>query len=213
VDFWQTVKVIGRRWYIAVPVFVLVLGVAGLVAVSTPHDYESTGTVVLTEPDPAAAAADRSLGNSEVANPLLSFADSLTTDSQLLAQSLSSPVAIQALRAEGGTAAYTADNGSLTGPFIVITADAHDPGPVQGTVSLAMKYVREQLVARQKALGAPVSSYIVVKDVVTPTTPTPKLGGKSRFLLAAAVLALAASLCATYGFESYRKRRRVRASA
>jgi hypothetical protein len=212
VDFWQTVKVLGRRWYIAVPVFFLVLGIAGLVAVTTPHDYESTGTVVLTEPDPAAAAADRSLGNTEVANPLLSFADSLTTDSQLLAQSLNSPGAIQVLRAQGGTATYTATNGALTGPFIVVTADSRDPGPVQGTVSLALRYVREQLVARQKALGAPVSSYIVVKDVVTPTEPAPKIGGKSRFLLAAAILAMAASLCAAYGFETYR-RRRVRSTA
>jgi hypothetical protein len=207
VDFWQTVRVVGRRWYVAVPVFLVVLGVAGLIAMNTPHDYESTGTVVLTEPDPAAAAADRSLGHNEVANPLLSFADSLTTDSELLAQSLNSPGAIQALRARGGTATYTASDGALKGPFIVVVADAKDPGPVQGTVSLALTYVREQLVARQKALGAPVSSYIVVKDVVAPTTPAPKIGGKSRFLGTMVVIALATSLCCTYGFDRYRRRR------
>jgi hypothetical protein len=207
VDFWQTVRVVGRRWYIAVPVFLVVLGVAGLIAVQTPHDYESTGTVVLTEPDPAAAAADRSLGHNDVANPLLSFADSLSTDSELLAQSLNSPDAVQALRARGGTASYTASDGKLNGPFIVVVADARDPGPAQGTVALALRYVREQLVARQKALGAPVASYIVVKDVVTPTTPAPKLGGRSRFLGTMLVIAVAASLCCTYGFDRYRRRR------
>jgi hypothetical protein len=208
VDFSQTMRAFARLWYIAIPVFLLVLAIALFMADRLPHQYESTGTVVLTEPDPASAAKDHSLGAADVANPLLSFADSLTTSSELLIQSLNSPIIAQQLHAEGGTATYTATDGALTGPFIVVTADSPDAAPVQHTVSLAMSYVRKELVQRQKDLGAPASSYIEVKDVVTPTEAAPKLGGKTRFLGATLILALAASLTAAYGVDTTRRRRR-----
>lgn len=207
-DFSSTMRAIARLWYVAIPVFLLVLAISLFVADRTPHQYESTGTVVLTEPDPASAAKDHSLGPEEVANPLLSFADSLTTSSELLIQSLNSPIVAQQVHAKGGTATYTASDGALTGPFIVVTADATQPEKVQDTVALAIQYVRQELVQRQKDLGAPAASFIVVKDIVTPTSAAPKLGGKTRFLGAVVILALSASLCATYGVDTYRKRRR-----
>jgi uncharacterized protein involved in exopolysaccharide biosynthesis len=210
VDFSSTMRAVGRRWYVAVPVFLLVVGLAGLIAVVTPHDYESTGTVVLSEPDPKAALEHHTLGHDQVANPLLGFADSLSTDSQLLIQSLNSPGAAQQLAVDGGTATYTATDGDLDGPFIVVTADAPTPDHVTGTVTLAMRYVRDQLLHRQQVLGAPKSSYIVVKDVVTPTQPSSKHGGKSRYLGVTAILALSASLCAVFAVETVSRRRRSR---
>ncbi|HEX5401465.1 MAG TPA: hypothetical protein VFX16_04100 [Pseudonocardiaceae bacterium] len=207
-DFSQTMRACARRWYVAIPGFLLVVAISLFVADRMPHQYESTGTIVLTEPDPASAAKDHSLGPEAVANPLLSFADSLTTSSELLIQSLNSPIVAQQVEAKGGTATYMASDGALTGPFIVVTADAPQPDKVQDTVALAIAYVRQELVQRQKDLGAPAESFIVVKDVVTPTTAAPKLGGKTRFLGAVVILALAASLCATYGVETYRRRRR-----
>jgi hypothetical protein len=197
-----------RLWYVAIPVFLLALALALFIADRSPHQYESTGTVVLTEPDPASAAKDHSLGPEAVANPLLSFADSLTTSSELLIQSLNSPLVAQQVHAKGGTATYTASDGALTGPFIVVTADAPQPDKVQDTVTQAIAYVRQELVQRQQALGAPAASFIVVKDVVTPTEAAQLHGGKTRFLGATVILALAASLCATYGVDTYRKRRR-----
>ncbi|HEX5120736.1 MAG TPA: hypothetical protein VFW65_36605 [Pseudonocardiaceae bacterium] len=209
-DFSQTMRAIARRWYVAVPAFLLVVGLAGLIVVVTPHDYESTGTVVLSEPDPKAALEHHTLGHDQVANPLLGFADSLSTDSQLLIQSLNSPAAAQQLVAKGGTATYTASDGDLDGPFIVVTANAPTPDRVTGTVTLAMQYVRDQLLQRQQALGAPKSSYILVKDVVTPTQPMSKHGGKSRYLAVTAILAWAGSLCAVFAVETVSRRRRTR---
>lgn len=205
-DFWLTVRALGRRWYVAVPTFLLVLLTALFVATHTKHQYESTGTIVLSEPDPAAASADHSVGT-EVANPLLSFADSLTTSAQLLIQSLNSPATQAAVAAEGGTATFTASNGMLTGPFIVVTADDPNPAHVQQTVTLALQYAQTQLMRRQQALGAPPRTYIVVKSVVPPTQPAGKIGGKTRFLGALVILTLSATLCATYAAETYGRRR------
>lgn len=208
-DFWLTVRAIGRRWYLSIPVFLLVIAVALFAADRTTHEYQSTGTVVLSEPDPSAAHVDHSVDKG-VANPLLAFADSLTTSAQLLIQNLNSPAAQQAIAAQGGTATITASNGMLTGPFIVITADNPDPAAVQQTVALAFGYVNKELLQREQALGAPKVQYIAVKTVVAPTTAAPLLGGKSRFLGSTFVLALAASLCVTYGVETISRRRRQR---
>lgn len=213
-DFALTVRVLARRWYAAVPAFLLVVAVAGLVVVTTPHEYESTGTVVLSEPDPAAALADHSLGRNQIANPLLSFPDSLITDSTLLIQSLNSSDTADQLSRQGGTAELTASDGKLTGPFIVLTADATSPDAVRRTVTLALRYARQELVRRQRALGAPEGSFIVVKDVVPPSDPAPKMGGRTRLTLAVGILSVSAALCAAYAAETIAtRRRRVRATA
>jgi hypothetical protein len=202
VDFSQTMRALARRWYLAVPVFLLVFAIAFAVTQHTPKQYESTGTVVLMEPDPK-----------HNANPLLLFDGSLNTAASLLIQSLNSPDTVRQLQAQGGTATYTASDGALTGPYVVVTADAPTSETVQGTVGLAMRYARQELIARQKALGAPTAQYIVVKDVVTPTPPGLKHGGRTRLLGTTGVLAIAAALCAAFGAETYSRRRsRVRAS-
>lgn len=209
-DFWQTVRAIGRRWYVALAALVVVAGVAGVAAKNTVHQWESTGTMVLSEPDPAAAVADHSIATKGIANPLMAFADSLTTSAELLIQNLNSPAAAQAIAAQGGTATITASDGSLVGPFIVVVADDPDPAVVQRTVTLAFDYANQELLEREKSLGAPQSQYIAVKTVVAPTDAAIKKGGKSRFLGATFILALAGVLTAVYAAETIGKRRRQR---
>ncbi len=207
-DFAMTVRAIARRWYIAVPVFLAVIAAAGLVMYVTPHKYESTGTVVLMEPNPNAALRDHSLGPDGIANPLLSFADSLTTSSELLIQSLNSPTAQDAVRQAGGVTTFTAGDGALRGPYIVVTADATAPGSVSRTVTLAFDYITRELLQREQVLGAPPEQYIEVKTVVAATDATPLRGGRTRLALAVGVLAIAASLCAVYAAETVTTRRR-----
>jgi len=205
VDLWQTIKVIGRRWYISVPVFVLGLALAAAATLTSKHQYESTGTVVLREPS-AAQVKGPPAGNP--ANPMLAFSDSLTTDAQLLIQSLNSPAAAAEVGAQGGTATYLASSGNISGPFIVVIADSPTAGPTATTVTLALRYASEQLRQREQAVGAPLASYIVLDDVVTPTTPALKAGGKSRFAGVALILSLALSLTVTYAADTYLRRRR-----
>jgi hypothetical protein len=204
VDFRQTITALGRRWYVSIPVFVLVAGMIGLITVSTKHQYESTGTVVLREPSLAQSGGKAGGGPP---NPMLSFSDSLSTDAQLLVQSLNSPTAAAAVGAMGGTATFVAGNGGRSGPFIMVTADSLTAGPAAATVALAFKYAGQELAQREKALGAPPISYIILDDVVTPTEPALKIGGKSRLALAAVIIALAATLTATSLADAYLRRR------
>jgi hypothetical protein len=204
VDFRQTITALGRRWYVSIPVFVLVVGMIGLITVSSKHQYESTGTVVLREPS-LAQNGGRAGGGPP--NPFLTFPDSLSTDAQLLVQSLNSPTAAAAIAALGGTATFVASNGGRNGPFIMVTADSLTAGPAAKTVALAFKYVAQELEQREKALGAPPISYIILDDVVTPTDPALKIGGKSRLAMAALIMALAATLTVTSLADAYLRRR------
>jgi hypothetical protein len=204
VDFRQTITTLARRWYVAIPVFVLVVGIIGLITVSTKHQYESTGTVVLREPSLAQSGGVKGGGPP---NPMLSFPDSLTTDAELLVQSLNSPSAAAAIAQQGGTATFVAGNGLTSGPFILVTADSLTPEPAARTVALAFKYAGDELAQREKALGAPPISYIVLDNVVTPTDPTLKIGGKSRLALAALIIAFAATLTVTFLADTYLRRR------
>jgi hypothetical protein len=204
VDFRQTITTLGRRWYVAIPVFVLVVGIIGLITVSTKHQYESTGTVVLREPSLAQSGGVKGGGPP---NPMLSFSDSLSTDAQLLVQSLNSPTAAAAVAQQGGTATFVASNGGRNGPFIMVTADSLTAGPAATTVALAFKYAGQELAQREKALGAPPISYIILDNVVTPTEPQLKIGGKSRLALSALIMALAATLTVTFLADTYLRRR------
>lgn len=206
-DFWQTITALARRWYVSIPVFVLVVGLIGVITVTTRHQYESTGTVLLRQPSLAQSGGKKGGGPP---NPLLEFPDSLSTDAQLLVQSLNSPTATAAIAALGGTATFVAGNTGQSGPFIMVTADSLTPDPAAKTVALAFKYVGQELARREKALNAPPISYIILDNVVAPTTPTLKIGGKSRLAAAAVIIALAATLTATSLADAYLRRRRVR---
>lgn len=200
-DFRQTITALGRRWYVSIPVFFLVVGMIGVITVSMKHQYESTGTVVLREPSLAQSGGR----GGDPPNPMLSFADSLSTDAQLLVQSLNSPSAAAAVGALGGTATFVAGNGAQAGPFIVVTAGEADRlrRAMTATVALAFKYASEELAQREKALGVSTSSYIILDNVVPPTDPTLKVGGESRLALAAMIIALAATLTATSLADAY----------
>ena len=202
-DLWQTIKVLGRRWYVSAPVFLLALAIAGGVAVTTKHQYESTATVILRQP----SAGQVPPHSGAPANPMLAFEDSLTTDAQLLIQAMNSPAAIADVGAQGGTATYKAMVGPGQGPFIMVTADALTAGPPTRTVELVFRYAAQQLQLREKAVGAPLASYIILDNVIAPTPAALMAGGKSRFALVTLILSVVASLTATYAADAYYSRR------
>jgi hypothetical protein len=210
-DFWKTMGVLLRRWYVAVPVFLISVGLAVGVFMTVHTQYESTGTIVLTAPTAGAVTSTDPSKAVGPGNPLLDFEGSLTTTSQLLTQSLSSPTVAKQIAAEGGVDSYQAGDGLTGGPFIVIIADATSPQQAGRTVALALKYAEDELTSRQKTLNAPSATYIGTQSVVSPTPATTKIGGKVRAGGVALVLGLVLSLAAAFGIESMMINRRRRA--
>ncbi|WP_216207651.1 YveK family protein [Amycolatopsis aidingensis] len=212
-DFWSTLRILLRRWYVAVPVFAAALGLAGVAYVSVDPQYESTGTIVLTAPSSGARVTVGEPTPAEKINPLLAFDASLTTSAQILIETLQDPATAEQFTGDGEDAvSYEVGNGQLSGPFIVVVATSPTPEGATRTVTQVLDRAREELRTRQEALEAPESTYIRADPVINPTPPEELVGGKFRFAAVALFLGLIAGLTAAYGYESHQQHRRRRGS-
>ena len=126
-DFWQTVQVVFRRWYITFPAFLGALGVAALVYGSVPTQYVSTSVLLLTTPKTGPTEQIDSKHPNEITNPLLNFEQGLSLSASMLIQTLSTPEAVASLGiSPGGDTSYEVNNGSTnpelleSGPFVFI---------------------------------------------------------------------------------------------
>lgn len=209
-DFWSTIRVLLRRWYVALPVFVVALGLAGGVYASVATQYESTGTIVLTSPA-SGARATAGAQSPEKVNPLLAFDGSLTTSAEILIQALQDPATVKQFEhVDGANTTYQVGNGQLSGPFVVVVADATTPAAAEKTVTAVLDLAHKQLADRQQALQAPESTYISADQVINPTPAEAKIGGKVRYAAVALALGLVAGLTAAYGVESFQQRRKTK---
>ncbi|MFE3779774.1 hypothetical protein ACFXPA_16620 [Amycolatopsis sp. NPDC059090] len=206
----MTIRILLKRWYIALPVFAVSLGLAVAVFLSVSPQYESTGTIVLTAPSSGARVSVGGSQPTERINPLLAFDGSLTTSAQIVIETLKDPATQKQFETvDGAPAAYEAGNGQLAGPFIVIVATAASPESAKKAAASVLDLARKELAARQQALQAPESTYIRADSVVNPDLGKVKIGGKVRYAAVALVLGLVAGLTAAYGYESYKNYRKV----
>ncbi|MEV6237224.1 hypothetical protein [Lentzea sp. NPDC051838] len=210
-DFWKTIKVLLRRWYVALPVLVLSLGTAGIVFASVPPQYESTGTDLLTVPKAGATVTNDPTKPAGIINPLLAFDASLTTTAQLLTQVLLDPAVYAQLTGNDKHIECQAGDGGLRGPFVQVVCTAPTPEASKKTVENAFARLSSELIERQKKLGAPEATFINVETVVAPTEATLLVGGKLRAAGAALALGLAASLTSAFMIESFMQRRKPKA--
>ncbi|MFC0115275.1 hypothetical protein [Kibdelosporangium aridum] len=215
-DFWKTIKVLLRRWRVAVPVFAVSLGLAAGVYLSVDTEYESTGSIVLTSPTDGAKVTEGQQGPADRVNPLLAFDGSLNTSATIIIQKLQDPIVQEQLTGGSKEIGYEIGNGQLTGPFIVVVALARTPDDAKNTVTKVIDRARAELKASQEALKAPASTFIAPVDIIAPTNAEPKTGGKVRFAAVALALGFIASLSSAYAMESFtqsRKKKRSRARA
>jgi hypothetical protein len=216
-DFWGTVVVMVRRWYIAVPAFFAILGIAAAGYLAIPVRYHSTGVLVLTTPLTGGTETAEANYPNSLTNPLLNFDRSLALAASIVIQQMGSPEAALALGiTPGGSTSYQVTNGSSnpelleSGPFLFVEGEGQSPEQAQGIAEKAAKMATEVLDQRQSALEAPASTHIRVQIVVPPTPGLPLKSSPLRAAGAAGALAGLASLAAVYGFESHATHRRRR---
>ena len=218
-DFWQTVHVIFRRWYITLPAFLAALGLAGLVYGSVPTQYVSTSVLMLTTPTTGPTQQTDAKHPNEITNPLLNFEQGLSLSASILIQTLTTPETAASLGVSpNGRTSYEVTNGSTnpelleSGPFVFVQGTSTTPQDAQGIVRKVSALAVQNLAERQKALNAPASTYITVNEVVSPTTPELRKINKLRAAGAAGLLGVFAGLAAGFAFESFATRQNLRRS-
>jgi hypothetical protein len=218
-DFWQTVLVVFRRWYVTVPAFLGALGVAALVYGSVPTQYVSTSVLLLTTPRTGPTEQVDAKHPNAITNPLLNFEPGLSLSASMLIQTLGTPetAASLGISPSDGTS-YQVTNGSTnpelleSGPFVFIEGKSTAPAHAQDIVRRVSAVATENLAERQADVNAPTSTYITLIEVVPPTTPEPLNTRKLRAAGAACALAVSASLAAAFALESITTNRKLRRS-
>lgn len=215
-EFWKTIGGLIRRLYVGLPVLMVAVAAAALASYLTPLQYQSTTFLVLTTPTSGGTLErdpSRPVGQT---NPLLQFNESLRTTAEVLIHSVNTKDAHRQLGVtEDGPTKLVVDDGRTNpdllgsdGPFIFIEVTSPSAREAGDVVGRADQRIREELVARQEALGAPRSTFIALTYVVAPTPPealiADKLEAAGIALFAASVLGLAVA----YLIEQIRIRRR-----
>jgi hypothetical protein len=216
-DFWQTVLVLFRRWYVALPTFVGSLALAGLAYTLVPTQYESGCVLALTTPLTGGTHVTADKRPPALTNPLTNFDAGLSMTGTLIIQEINSAATAKSLGVTpGGGTGYDVNNGSTnpellqTGPFIFVTGVGSTPAAAEGITEQVAVKVGEVLALRQEQLMAPDSTHIELQRVVPVTDGEPLAGNASRAAAASLALAVLASLAAVYGFESFATRVRRR---
>ena len=216
-DFWRTVLVIFRRWYISVPAFFATLVLAGAAFSAVPLQYQSGSVLVLTTPLAGGTQATDAQHPTSLTNPLLTFDRSVALAASVVIQQMNSSESAVALGVvPGGTTTYKVTNGSTnpelleSGPFLFVEGTGPSPEAAQDIVERASAMSTAVLDQRQDELKAPQSTHINVQVVVPPTAGRPLLGSPMRAFAAVGALAGLVSLAAVFGFESLMSNRRRR---
>ena len=229
-DFWRTVMVLVRRWYVTGPAILLTLGASAAAYSAVPDDYESVSILVLTTPLTGGDVTPVDLTDSSdtpdaadsdplpsLSNPLLNFDRSLALTASILIQQLNSAETAAGLGiTPGSTTDYEVTNGSSNpellevGPFVFVQGHGPSPEAAQEVTEEVVAMAHAVLEQRQADLGAPPSTHIDVQVVVAPTTGQALKDSPLRAAAATGALAGLAALVAVFGFESLSAHRRRR---
>lgn len=209
-DFWAAMTVLVRRWYVTLPVFVLALGAAGALYLSRPVVYVSYSVLALTAPASGGSQRADPRDVPDLTNPLLNFYGAgLNNTAAILIQALNAPVTSDQLGVgPNGDPTFRAGNGTsnpellISGPFVVVTAQSASPGKAQDLAARVTQRARQELVLREQELKAPPATYVVLSEIVPPTTPQPLGGTRLRPAASAFALGCIASIAVAFGFES-----------
>ncbi|WP_327088046.1 hypothetical protein OIE66_37910 [Nonomuraea sp. NBC_01738] len=219
-DFWSTIGVLFRRWYITIPAFALAVGAAWAVYKTVPTQYTSNAVIVLTMPTHGGSLPYNPTQPNPELNPLIVTDRGLTMTASILIAALNAPDTATDLGIPpGGEIEMKVTNGSsnleamANGPLVYIEVQSPDPKLSETLVAKISARARVELREREVQIQAPPQTYIVVTDVVSPTQAMPQIGRRSRAAVVSLALGAISALTAAYGFESIavaRRRKRQR---
>ncbi|WP_018682739.1 hypothetical protein [Actinokineospora enzanensis] len=202
-NFGKLFGLLRRRWLVLVPLLLVTAVGAGYAYVTTPLGYQWTGSVVMLAPKDGRIV--RPASQLEQTNSLLAFAPTLSTITIMLIEE----TAVSAAKLV--TQPKDAVEITRDGPFMSVKVEGATAARALELGKEGFDLIRDSLDDRQKALGAPASTWVTVSVVAAPAEPE-KLP-KARISKVGGVLAagtLFALFCA-FAAESVSTSRRQRA--
>lgn len=198
-DLLALVRVLARRWYLALPLlgFTLLLTIVSYAKV-TPV-YEARGSMLLFAP----ALADDAEGR---ANPYLLYGN-LKVAANVVSEVVSQPEIQEELAAAGASGDYEVGTDPMTiEPTVVVVATGRDDVAPR-TVLAVMQVFDRELRAAQEQASAPTRTWITTRVVTPPGELTEQFGGKLRVVAVVLFLGCAVTVITSFTADALARSR------
>lgn len=202
-DFWVAVKIVFRRWYVALPALLATVALTTLVFLAVPPSFQAEARVLLLSPSRVSGQ------QAATVNPFADLSSSLTVAASVMAQIMNYDSTRERMRAAGARTDYAVTAGPQ-GPLLVVSATGARPGDAISTAQIVAKGIQDELAAQQQAAGAPADTFIRGLPLVSPDKANRLSGGRIRAGAAVGALGTATSLSVIFLIESFSRGRRDR---
>jgi hypothetical protein len=211
VDIWDGLRIVMRRWKVALPVFLAVAAVGIVGSGTIDGEYSANGSVILLGPNQQAAAdaLDPSVAQTDV-NAYLTPCNTCETVARAIQLSLLGTETRQLMAEDGLSPDFTVVVESRS-PIMSLSAAGDTPDGAVATLEGVIERINLELETRQTDVNAPTDQRITANVLSQDAEATGDFAGRTRaraaLLAVGAVLAVIAAF-AVEGVTFKRKRRR-----
>jgi capsular polysaccharide biosynthesis protein len=211
VDFATALRMVLRRWYVAIPVLMLTATSSVAVAEAVQPSYQVAATVVLLVPDGETFNAP-DFSSETISNPYLQFTNSLKISAEVVSIVLTSDMTKQRLKQSGLSADYEVVPSTEISPtpILTVTSTSRSERDARRTLTAVVRLLRTELARRQISAGAAGEALIQVQVASPPTTAKRVAGSTIRAVAITVALGLTATFAVAFLAEVLADRRRLR---
>lgn len=160
VDAWDMARVVGRRWWVFLPLSLLTLLLTLNVDSRIKPEYQTSVTLLLVGPSETVPQVDDRIVKS--INPYLN--QGISTTASVMKVVLESPDSRRKVIEAGGSSAYSVGVQTRT-PIMRIQIATRDRELTVKTAAVVADLLRDELKARQEAFNAPQASHITTQTL------------------------------------------------
>ncbi len=193
-EFWTSVRVIVRRWYLVVPCLLLTLVLGGYLVHTAKPAYKATGSVLLSGSGRAARPATTPSTVAAV-NPYANMDQSQLA--YLVSQAASSSIISDQMATAGATSTFSVVS-MPNEPAMTVSTTAETPESALRSYRTLITLLNAELGRRQLAVGAPSNTFVGVQNWTIPTAATPQNAAKVKALILVVGVGLLLTLGLTF---------------
>ena len=206
-DFWSSVRLLARRWYVVIAGLVVTGVIVALVFRAIPPTYSATSQQMFITTPPTAQVVT---GKGSVAgdNPLLELGGGYNVLAELMAKIMNGVQGQLAVQEAGGAGDYVVDTVPGDAPVVSISVEATTPQRALRTEKIVREVMAQTLESQQRAAGADARTFVVVRSVFEPVDAVYEPASRVRAGGALLVIGLAMTVGLAFLVESFAQRRR-----
>jgi hypothetical protein len=201
-DFWDLGRLVGRRWRIAVPMFVLAIVMTALIFTQVKPDYVATAYVQIVPPTPVAVAPGQQPRTQR--NPWLT--QSLATLGNAALVTIQDVGYVQSLKDKGFSDSYTEAMNDAS-PLITIQVTGKSMEQATGTADQLVDKFDASLNSLQAAYGVADVDLITARRLDGGTNVAESSSNVKRAVAAVGVVGLLLAVAVTIASDAWLRRR------